>query len=278
MNQSTRDSLYDQLTRNTLFLILLPIVGILIGWFGFIRPQFDNVPVTRAEAQSVSGSFEEYEVSKNYRDLVFSDGTSYPVYPHTETAEFQDRMKSLEKGTHLTIAIHPKSGYVIEIRTDTEELLNFETSQQEIYQYGKGYIWIGAFFILASFLVTGIGFYEKAARKKEDMRQRLQRARTKKNAQGRYTPPLRDAEPLGKGKVLLRTKKQGYTIHYRRLKTVNELVVNGKVYDEMKALVEPEHNLCAMIDGHCIEAGQENDFFCYIRFDGETVAMKKRYF
>ena len=149
MNQSTRDSLYDQLTRNTLFLILLPIVGILIGWFGFIRPQFDNVPVTRAEAQTVSGSFEEYEVSKNYRGLIFSDGTSYPVYPHTETAEFQDRMKSLEKGTHLTIAIHPKSGCVIEIRTDTEELLNFETSQQEIYQYGKGYIWIGAFFILA---------------------------------------------------------------------------------------------------------------------------------
>ena len=154
MNQSTRDSLYDKLMRNTLFLILFPIIGILIGGFGFIRPQFDNVPVTRAEAQIVSGSFEKYEISKNYHELVFSDGTYYSVYSQTETAEFRDRIKSLEKGTHLTIAIHPKSGYVIEVLTDTEELLNFETSQQKIYRYSKGYIWLGAFFILASFLVT----------------------------------------------------------------------------------------------------------------------------
>ena len=40
-----------------------------------------------------------------------------------------------------------------------------------------------------------------------------------------------------------------------RIGSVNELVVNGKVYDEMKAVIEFPHNLFANIGGHTIEAG-----------------------
>ena len=59
------------------------------------------------------------------------------------------------------------------------------------------------------------------------------------------------------------------------MKTVNELVVNGRVYDEKKALFEFSHLLSAVIDGHTVEAGLENDE-SYIAFDGAVVAKKRR--
>lgn len=281
MEKSASDVIFDKLLGNTLFLILCPVVCIAIGLFVFILPEFDNQPVTRAEAKTVSGSFEKYEVFGNYRDLYFSDGTSYPVFPHTESAEFQKQMKAMEPGTHLTIAVHPKSGFVIEVRTDTEELMEFETAQQEIRRYGIGYICLGGVFFLLSIFISVYGFWQKAAAKKEEERQHRQLARTKTNADGNFTPPLRDAATTGKARVFLQTKRKGCSIQYRRLKEVNELVVNGKVYDEMKARIEFAHNLRAMVDGHCIEAGMEDGHscnFCYIRFDGMTIARKKRYF
>ena len=68
-----------------------------------------------------------------------------------------------------------------------------------------------------------------------------------------------------------------FCIIYRRIQFVNELVVNGKVYDEKKAVIEFSQNLFASIDGHTIEAGLDLDSSnSYIRFDGQTIAEKKR--
>ena len=80
-----------------------------------------------------------------------------------------------------------------------------------------------------------------------------------------------------KEKVLLSASVKDFCIIYRRIKSVNELVVNGKVYDEKKAVIEFSHNLFASIDGHIVEAGVDSDsFISYIRFDGQTIAEKKR--
>ena len=56
------------------------------------------------------------------------------------------------------------------------------------------------------------------------------------------------------------------------------MIVYGRVYDEMKAVFEVAHTLSAEIDGHKIEAGLEDGgYSCsYIRFDGETLAEKRR--
>ena len=54
-------------------------------------------------------------------------------------------------------------------------------------------------------------------------------------------------------------------------------ILLGKVYDEKKAVIEFSHNLFASIDGHIVEAGLDSDsFISYIRFDGQTIAEKKR--
>lgn len=87
---------------------------------------------------------------------------------------------------------------------------------------------------------------------------------------------LRMADTDVKSKTFLEAEKFGHVIVYRRVKTTNELVVDGRVYDEYVALVEAPHNLVAEIDGHIFEAGMMNPAWSYIKADGEMLAKKIR--
>lgn len=53
---------------------------------------------------------------------------------------------------------------------------------------------------------------------------------------GINTPVMRSTNGIGEEKILLRCKVKTYDIVYRRVKFVNELVINGQIYDEKKAL------------------------------------------
>lgn len=247
--------------------IIISLLAIIMGVV-FILSQNDNRPVAREEAISYMGEFEKYTSSKNYSEIYFIDGSSYSIYPHTQTKEFIADMKSLEKGTKLYVLVNPNNNCVAEIRTDTEEILNFEISQQEIEDYGKGYVWIGIFALAVGvfliFLVTAEHFYKK----KEDKKHLSDRSRAREY--------IREAEaPIG-GRVLLETEYKGYHICYRRKRCVNELIVNGKVYDEKKGILEFSHVLVACVDGHTVEAGFSGEGYSYIRFDGKRIAKKKR--
>lgn len=57
----------------------------------------------------------------------------------------------------------------------------------------------------------------------------------------------------------------------------NELIINGSVYDERKAVFEFEHNLKATVGGHVIEAGLDSNNFSYILFDDELIAEEERF-
>ena len=88
--------------------------------------------------------------------------------------------------------------------------------------------------------------------------------------------PVRRADRSVKVRILLEARVEDYEICYRRVKSVNELVINGIVYDEKKAVIEFTHNLSAVVDGHTIEAGLSDDSYSYIMFDGECLANKQR--
>ena len=266
--------IFIKLINSRIFLIILPVFGLIFGFFAFIFPQFSNVPITRDKAGIYSGYFERYETSKNYCEIIFSDGSEFDVYPHTEKEEFRNRMASLEKGTPLVLSVNPNNGYVIEVKTENETLLGFEKSQREIYGYGKGYIGIGIFVIVCSLFVSVLGFARKKSLKKEDERQKKQDKKV--TVCGTDTPVLRNAEYGQKAKIFLKETVKDYEIVYRRVKAVNELVINGRVYDEKKAVFEFEHNLKATVGGHVIEAGLDSDNFSYIMFDGERISQKER--
>lgn len=79
-----------------------------------------------------------------------------------------------------------------------------------------------------------------------------------------------------KQRVLCETELEGHKIVYRRVKRVNELVVDGYVYDEYEALVEFAHELSAEIGGHKITAGFDGATKSYIDVDGQRIAKKTR--
>ncbi len=90
------------------------------------------------------------------------------------------------------------------------------------------------------------------------------------------TPVLRAADLDEKGKVFLKAETDSLQIIYRRAKRFNELIVNGKVYDEYEVLVETDHTLSAIVGGHKIEAVYDGKLMCYILVDDKTIAKKAR--
>ena len=269
---SQRHSFGDDIMNSKPAVLFVAIAGILLGLF-FIFSQNANAPIPRSEAVSYSGEFEEYEVWRHYRTIHFKDGSTYEVYAHTETQAFQNMMKSLEKGTRLYILVNPNNDCVVEIKTDTEELLNFETSQAEIDSYDNGYIAIGIVACIGGVFLIWYVIASSNYKRKETARH-TKKAKTV--IVGENDTALRWADYSIKSKTLLEATAEEYKICYRRVKSVNELIINGIVYDEKKGIIEFAHNLSAVIDGHKIEAGYDEDSYSYIIFDGKRIAEKRR--
>lgn len=89
---------------------------------------------------------------------------------------------------------------------------------------------------------------------------------------------LRKADENVKHRVLLESDALGHHICYRRVKRINELVIDGYVYDDVEMLVESSHSLNAVIAGHKIQVGYDGGINSYLRIDGETVLKKKRFY
>lgn len=91
-----------------------------------------------------------------------------------------------------------------------------------------------------------------------------------------YSSPLRMADEDVKCRILLETEYGGHRICYRRVKRVNELIIDGQVYDEYEALVELPHTLTARIAGHTYEVGCSENSRTFFNVDGEQIESKIR--
>ena len=270
--KNEEQSLFDSLFESTAGLIVFSMLALAMSLVFILIPG-QNKATTREEAVSYTGQFKAYESKKNYCFVSFADGSEYEVYPHTETWEFRERMNAIPKGTTLYLLINPHTDYVVEIRTDTEELMNFDAEQQAIDQYDNGYVWLGVLLIACAVFLLCFSFAQSANKKKERNRKKQKAAR---HVVDFDDTALRHADPSKKHRVLLEKSYRGYKICYRRVKSTNELVINGLVYDEKKAVIEFEHTLSASVDGHLIEAGLDRESYSFIAVDGEIIAQKKR--
>ncbi len=91
-----------------------------------------------------------------------------------------------------------------------------------------------------------------------------------------HSPILRMADTTVKSRVLLEADAAGHHICYRRVKRINELVIDGYVYADVEMLMETAHALTAQMDGHVFQAGFDGVAHSYIRVDGVQVARKLR--
>ena len=256
-----------------IFVIIVIVLSTIMGIF-FMFSNKSNESVSREEAIFHEGYFEYYYYTSKYADLEISGcEETLNIFPHTQSEEFIERMASLTGADKLCVAVHPDSGYVIEIiANESEEILNFEASQTDIYNYSKGYVWIGAVEIM---LAIGTGIYLIFHHKrKKDKAERIRLHGDKESIFN--TTYIRYADTEAKHRVLLKHTTADLKIIYRRVGKVNELVVNGKVYAEYKALIEFEHKLRANVGGHLIEAGLDKENRSYLEIDGKLVEYKLR--
>ena len=143
----------------------------------------------------------------------------------------------------------------------------------EALHMDKAFIFFGIFAIVGGLFLIAYEIGKAAADRAEAERKSR---RDKRRVQGVDDTALRRANMGIKSKILLETTVGDYRVCYRRVKSTNELIVNGVVYDEMTAVVEFEHDLCATVDGHEIHAGYDDTSRSYVTFDGERVAEKLR--
>ena len=90
------------------------------------------------------------------------------------------------------------------------------------------------------------------------------------------TTYIRRADAEVKHRVLAEAEYNGHHICYRRVKRINELIVDGYVYDEIEMLVETPHKLTAVINGETIQAGITSSSISYIDVNGNRIAKKLR--
>ncbi len=86
----------------------------------------------------------------------------------------------------------------------------------------------------------------------------------------------RRADAEVKSRTLAEGEHNGHHICYRRVKRINELVIDGYVYDEIEMLVETPHELTAVINGETIKAGITSSSISYIDVNGNRIAKKLR--
>lgn len=264
---------YSKIAGSRAAVIFLALVGIFAGVFVFILPCL-HITYDKTEARTVNYVNFEAEQSRSFEGKMrFSDGTDGNVYVRDGAEEFAGVINALEAGEPLEIRVNPRNGYILEIKTGDGELLGFDKAESEVYDRVGEKRFIGIMFITLSVFLLAVGLIYNSSLNKERERQKK---KNEKMINGTDTPAIRSPKTEGKTKILLSSKVKDYEIVYRRTKTVNELVVNGYVYDSMKALVEVTHELSAVVDGHEIAVGLDYESYSYIKFDGAVVAKKRR--
>lgn len=90
------------------------------------------------------------------------------------------------------------------------------------------------------------------------------------------TQILRPVDENVKSRILVEGEFDNHKIMFRRAKHTNELVIDGNVYAEHKAVLEFAHTVSADIDGHNYSATYDGISSCIIHVDGNEIARKAR--
>ena len=130
----------------------------------------------------------------------------------------------------------------------------------------KGFIFLGIFAIFAGIFIFVF-----------TVKQMLHEKKVKATNENRRTyGAIRRADNV-KCRILLEAECDGMKICYRRVKSVNELVINGSVYDEYRNVLEFEHELVGKYGDHTVKAGLDEDSQSYISVNGVRIAVKTRH-
>jgi hypothetical protein len=151
------------LSDSPTYIIIISLLAVVMATV-FVNMKNDFAVVKRSECHVFTGTFDSYDQDhKCYIELYFTGDEMLEVHHSCGSEALFDKLDALEKGDQVAVLVNPNVDYVVEIKTEEQEILNFEKSQELMLKDATGFMWLGiAVYCGAAYLfVYGIYMFIK---------------------------------------------------------------------------------------------------------------------
>ncbi len=131
----------------------------------FSNTFFSNKPIDKTVAIEKTAVYNHYEEeygwqtrraynSLNYIVLFFESSEKEYIHGECADKELREALEALKKNTELHMLINPNNNYIIELKANEKELLNFDYAQKQLRQEGIGFLCLAVFLlVLCSYFI-----------------------------------------------------------------------------------------------------------------------------
>lgn len=140
--------------------IFMAVISLFLA-VGLSTPFFSNKPIEKTEAIEKTAVFDYYEEdygvgrrganSVDYIVLFLENGEKEEIRSACMNKYVWNDLKDLKKGTELHMLINPNNNYIIELQTDSKEILNFDFAQNRLFREGIAFLALAIFFFVGGF-------------------------------------------------------------------------------------------------------------------------------
>lgn len=120
----------------------------------FTNTFFSNIPIKKTDAVKKTAVFDCYEMqygrhaSITYAELFFENGDKEHIRGVCVNNDLKENLETIKKGTKLHILINPNNNYIVELKTDEKEMLDFDYAQKKLWQQAVGNLYFAIFMLL----------------------------------------------------------------------------------------------------------------------------------
>ena len=100
--------------------------------------------------------------------MSFKDERVLFIHQAAGSMKVCENLEMLKKGDKLYVLINPNVDYVVEIKTDSVEILNLNSAQKAMYREAIAFMWLGFFIYGGAVFMIGYGVYQIIKERKED--------------------------------------------------------------------------------------------------------------
>lgn len=149
-NKWARKSNHDISRPCAIFIAVLSLLMTIM----FANVFFTNSPIDKSEATEKTAVFDYYEIqyrrrrSLNYLTLFFKDEERQDIRGCCVRRALIEEVEKLKKGTVLHMLINPDNNYIVELKANEKEMLNFDYAQKMLRQEGVGFLYLGIFMLI----------------------------------------------------------------------------------------------------------------------------------
>lgn len=150
--------------KDALFLL---IAGLIMGTVFTFGMQYWNAPITQDEAIHTDAVFLSYKEQRGngyIKEIIvqFEDHEQLYIDGACISQELVDKINTITPGTAVSIIFHPHSDTIMQMCTDTVEVLEFEDSVRKLDSEAGVFFYLGIFcYIMAGCGLIGFLFRKR---------------------------------------------------------------------------------------------------------------------